>query len=55
MDDNPQYITVEECEAKIARAIDQHNKNATMISAALGSILLFFYADGMIRMLERVT
>ena len=53
MDDR--YITVEECEEKIAAAIDQHNKNATMISAALGSILLFFYADGMIRMIEKVT
>ena len=35
-------------------AIDRHNKTATMISASLGSFLLFFYADGVIRMIDMV-
>ena len=49
------YITLEECDEMITKAIDQHNKTATLISASLGGILLFFYADGMIRMLERMS
>ena len=39
----------------IDKAIDKHNKTATLISAALGSVLLFFYADGLFRMIERVS
>ena len=49
------YITKQECEDKIAKAIDNHNKTATLISASLGGVLLFFYADGMLRMIEKVT
>ncbi len=36
----------------IDKAIDKHNKTATAISAAIGSVLLFFYADGVIRMVH---
>jgi hypothetical protein len=38
----------------IAKAIDNHNKTATMISAAIGSVLLFFYAHGVIAIIDRV-
>lgn len=34
-------------------AIDKHNKSATIISAAIGSILLFFYAHGVISLVEK--
>jgi len=37
----------------IDKAIDRHNKNATLISAALGSILLFFYAHGLLTVIDR--
>jgi len=38
----------------VAKAIDKHNKTATMISAAIGSVLLFFYAHGVIAVIDRV-
>lgn len=44
-----------EVEELIAAAIDQHNKNATLISMAIGFTLLFFYADGLLRVVEKVT
>ena len=49
------YYTKKECEALIAKAIDNHNKTATLISASLGGVLLFFYADGVMRMVEKMT
>jgi len=42
------HVTKEECEKMIDAAIDKHNKTATAISAALGSVLLFFYAHGLL-------
>jgi hypothetical protein len=42
------HVTKEECERMIEDAIDKHNKTATMISAALGSVVLFFYAHGLL-------
>ena len=42
-------LTKKECEKMIEKAIDRHNKTATIISACLGSVLLFFYADGLLR------
>tara|TARA_B100002019_G_scaffold255492_1_gene238236 strand:+ start:1368 stop:1541 length:174 start_codon:yes stop_codon:yes gene_type:complete len=42
------HVTKEECERMIEAAIDKHNKTATMISAALGSVVLFFYAHGLL-------
>jgi len=42
-------LTRKECEKMIDAAIDRHNKTATLISASLGSLLLFFYADGLLR------
>jgi len=47
-------LTKDECQKMIDTAIDRHNKTATMISASLGSFLLFFYADGVIRMIDMV-
>ena len=38
----------------VARAIDKHNKTATIISAAIGSVLLFFYAHGVLQVVDRV-
>ena len=49
-----QYVTREECEKMIDTAIDRHNKNATLISAALGSILLFFYAHGLLTVIDKI-
>jgi hypothetical protein len=38
----------------IAEAIDKHNKTATIISASIGSILLFFYAHGLLAVVDKV-
>ena len=45
-------ISKAECQALIDKAIDKHNKTATLISASIGSFLLFFYADGVIRIVH---
>ena len=37
----------------IAKAMDKHNKTASLISAALGSVLLLFYAHGLITMVDK--
>ena len=47
-------ITEERTKHLIAKAIDQHNKNATLISMGLGFCLMFFYADGLIRIVEGI-
>jgi len=41
-------VTKEECQRMIDDAIDRHNKTATIISASIGSVLLFFYAQGLL-------
>ena len=46
-----QQITKEEVQQMIDKAIDNHNKTATVISACIGSILLFFYAHGMLKVI----
>jgi len=38
----------------IAEAIDKHNKTATIISASIGSVLLFFYAHGVLAVIDKV-
>ena len=45
-------ITKEECQRMIDKAIDQHNKTATVISACIGSVLLAFYAHGVISLVS---
>ena len=42
------FVTKEECQRMIDEAIDRHNKTATIISASIGSVLLFFYAQGLL-------
>jgi hypothetical protein len=39
----------------IDKAIDKHNKSATIISAAIGSVLLFFYAHGVLAVVDKVS
>jgi hypothetical protein len=41
-------ITERQCQDMIDKAIDKHNKNATIISMCIGSVLLFFYAHGLL-------
>lgn len=45
-------MTEKEIQALIDRAITKHNKNATIISSIIGSILLFFYAHGVVAIVE---
>jgi len=44
----------DEVQKMIDDAIDRHNKTATMISASIGSILLFFYAHGVVSIIDKV-
>ena len=39
----------------VAKAIDNHNKTATFISAIIGSILLIFYAHGVLTIVSKIT
>jgi len=47
------YITEKQCQEMIDRAIDKHNKTATIISAILGAILLAFYCHGVLSLVGR--
>ena len=47
------YVPEEKCQELIDKAIDKHNKTATIISAIIGSILLFFYAHGVITIVDK--
>ena len=44
-------FTREECEAMIEFAINQHNRNAGLISMALGFTFIALFADGLFRVL----
>ena len=46
-------ITKKQCQEMIDEAIDKHNKTAAIISMSLGSILLFFYAHGVITLVDK--
>ena len=48
------YITEQQCQEMIDKAIDKHNKTATIISAILGSVLLAFYSHGVLSLVGRV-
>ena len=39
----------------IEEAMARHNRNASLISMAIGFVLLWFYADGVIRVVERLS
>ena len=54
MEPQDEYISRSEVQEMIDQAIDKHNKTATIISAAIGSVLLFFYAHGVIAVIDRV-
>jgi len=46
-------MTPEEVQKMIDVAIDKHNKTATIISASIGFFLLFFYAHGVISIIDK--
>jgi hypothetical protein len=45
----------ERIQQMIDQAIDRHNKTASLISACIGSVLLFFYAHGVICLVNKIT
>jgi len=53
--DIPERLTKEQVQEMIDKAIDNHNKTATMISASIGGVLLFFYAHGVLAVIDRVS
>jgi hypothetical protein len=46
-------MTPEEVQKMIDQSIDKHNKTATIISASIGSVLLFFYAHGVLSIIDK--
>ncbi len=38
----------------IAKAMDKHNKTASFISASIGAVLLFFYAHGLLTVVNNL-
>lgn len=48
-------MSKEEVQKLIDEAIDKHNKTASLISACIGSVLLFFYAHGVICIVNKVS
>jgi len=50
----PDIISKEEVQQMIDAAMAQHNRRATLISIALGSIALVGYADGVLRIIEKL-
>ncbi len=54
MDPHDEFVSRSEVQHMIDQAIDKHNKTATIISASIGSVLLFFYAHGVIAIIDRV-
>lgn len=54
MEPHDEFVSRSEVQHMIDQAIDKHNKTATIISASIGSILLFFYAHGVLVIIDRV-
>lgn len=54
MEPHDELVSRAEVQYMIDQAIDKHNKIATIISAAIGSVLLFFYAHGVLAIIDRV-
>lgn len=50
---NPEEVQ-EMIDQSIAKAMDKHNKTASLISAIIGSILLLFYAHGVLAIVQKV-
>jgi hypothetical protein len=49
----PEHVTKEQVQVMIDAAMAKHNRRASLISIALGSIALIAYADGLLRIVER--
>ena len=54
MEPGDEFVSREEVQEMIDQSIDKHNKTATIISAAIGSVLLFFYAHGVLAVVDKV-
>ena len=54
MEPHDELVSRAEVQYMIDQAIDKHNKTATIISAAICSVLLFFYAHGVLAIIDRV-
>ena len=54
MEPHDELVSRAEVQYMIDQAIDKHNKTATIISAAIGLVLLFFYAHGVLAIIDRV-
>lgn len=50
---NPEEVQ-EMIDQSIAKAMDKHNKTASLISAIIGSILLLFYAHGVLAIVNKM-
>ncbi len=50
----PEYITKRECERLIDDAIRQHNRNASIISVALGTVFFALFAEGFFRVIGMI-
>ena len=48
------YVTEKQCQEMIDAAIRQHNRNASMISFALGILFLALFADGFFRVIGMI-
>jgi len=48
------YVTCSEVQRMIDAAITKHNKTASIISACIGSVLLGFYAHGVLAVIDRM-
>jgi hypothetical protein len=54
MEPQDEFVSRSEVQEMIDAAIDKHNKTATIISASIGSVLLGFYAHGLLTIIDRV-
>jgi hypothetical protein len=54
MEPQDEFVSRSEVQEMIDAAIDKHNKTATIISASIGSVLLGFYAHGLLTVIDRV-
>jgi len=48
-------VTGVEVQEMIEAALRRHNRNATLVSMALGFMLLGFYANGVWRIVEKIS
>jgi hypothetical protein len=48
-------VSEQQVREMIEAAMRQHNRNATLVSMAIGFVLLGFYADGVLRVVEKLS